>query len=152
VQEVRVAIDNVEPAQLDLLTQAQPGLIDILLGKIRKIPTLSDQSVQVKFCNDLLSHYIRGENVLGRLKVDYPDTWHGVVAYHAMCELTIVGEAMLSVAPDAVFMTILHDYEKKLGDRWPALRQYGAVLAWSAMAGWMMHCNLDFPDQMARHG
>lgn len=94
----------------------------------------------------LTQQYLKGENALEKLRAINPEVHRGIIATRAHREEILALEFPPGLNDSqAKLASIARDFESSLLRDYPVLSESMAkILAWSAVADWLMRCPLDF--------
>lgn len=115
-------------------------------SKLKKIQT-SSGTIDV-VVETLTKQYLKGENALERLRAISPEAHSGIIASRAQREELLALEYPPGFKDTQGKMgEISKEFAKSLLQDFPILNDSMAtMLAWSAVADWLMRCPLDFED------
>ncbi|WP_147233290.1 MULTISPECIES: hypothetical protein [Brevibacterium] len=111
------------------------------LEKIGTSPGTIDSAIE-----SLTKQYLKGENTLERLRTASPEVHRGVIAARAQREDLLALEYPPGFNDtQGKLVEISREFAKALRTDFPMLSDSTAgMLAWSAVADWLMRCPLDF--------
>jgi hypothetical protein len=135
---------------VDEFTKSSARLVAQLNTKLAKLSRFSDEATRERFNRQLLTHYLAGEDMLERLRRDYPEIWGAVTELTQERERSLPAESMSAPAPPLKHLeTIRGNYRNDLAELAGISPATASELAWSATAGWLMRCPLDFAEDEA---
>lgn len=115
-------------------------------SKLQKIHTSSGTIDGV--VETLTKQYLKGENTLERLRAISPEVHRGIIAARAQREELLALEYPPGFNDtQGKMVEISKEFAKSLLNDYPVLSDsMASMLAWSAVADWLMRCPLDFED------
>lgn len=115
--------------------------------KIGKIKTLSNQEQRSKLRDEMIRHFLVGQNALGRLKGTYPDLYEVVIRLKGERESFLAVESLLSSGPpNKTLRETINSFTSTLEAKLPGVAgQTAKVFAFEAASDWLLRCPLDFP-------
>lgn len=130
----------------ELWQQENASLLDSARGKLECIG-LTGAALDT-YLEQLLNQYLKGENALDSLRSRYPDNWRAVSRTKSEKEevLTLEYPPGAATAPSHV-RQVASDLAREIMRDAPSLSEsVSRVIAWSAVADWLMRCPLDFEE------
>lgn len=144
-----VPLPLVEPADISdedrtAWAEGHQDLRDTASSKLQKVqisPGTIDGVIE-----SLTNQYLKGENTLERLRSISPEVHRGIIAARAQREELLALEYPPGLNDSqAKLAEIANEFAKSLRSDFPILNDLTAkMLAWSAVADWLMRCPLDF--------
>ncbi|TFV81471.1 hypothetical protein E4V99_10725 [Microbacterium sp. dk485] len=133
-----------DPAAVRDWHTANDSLRETAAEKLEVI--ISSSSTRDLMLDSLIAQYLQGENALERLRSIVPDVHAGILASKSRHEAMLV----LEYPPDLTYSSaslakIAREFAAVLRADYQVLsEQLATVLAWAAVADWLMRCPLNF--------
>ncbi len=146
VGEVRLDDPEVTELMLTDWATTQTALMTTLNDKLARLSTVRTNQDRVTLARALLQYFLQGANILEQIRVAAPEVWQRLEEQKRGREQSLQIETFLSPYPANVLIGETQaSFARILSDTAPAMRRHTEVLAWAAVADWLMRCPLDFP-------
>jgi hypothetical protein len=134
----------IEPAVLEDWRGANAPLLSDAHRKLTALG-LEGQALSA-YLDRLLTEHLRGENMLSSLRAKYPDSWYSVAQVQSEKENLLAveyppGSAGCAGDVKAIADELMTEIIKAAP---PVPHLSARLLAWAFVAGWILHCPLDF--------
>lgn len=141
-----VEVPDIEPPQQQAWVASNLGLQAKAVEKLEKVHKSATTVENV--VESLTLQYLKGENALERLRAVVPDAHRSIIAATSQREQLLALEYPPGVNDNPGKMAeIARNFSQSLLSEFPILNSATAdLLAWSAVADWLMRCPLDFED------
>lgn len=126
-------------------------LISTLDGKVARLPTITTHARRIAFRDEMIQHFLYGQNVVRALQKAYPISYDRVVRVKYGKERYLRTTSMIATGNPA---TILTDTIGKLreaieNEKCGVTSGTADALTYEAVADWLLRCPLDFPEVAA---
>ena len=145
----KVTIDVAEAAEKDVKEWAGKNdklvkAIDEKLGRITAVKASAKKGIRDKF----LRHYVTGQNLLERLRIDFPALHEKVLACQRARERFLSTRmALCGPTTGTALHEVISQFRDELDRSVTGISDSNAeCLAFGAVADWMLRCPLDFPE------
>lgn len=143
---VSVLSDDISMSKLSEWTNGHDDIIQTLDQKILRIPTFQDNDTRLRFRNQIIKHFLEGQNVLEELR-KYPMAYESIRIAKSDRERYLATEVMLaSGSPKEILMEALERIEQAVRVQVREVSDSTVkAVAWEAVSDWLIRCPLDFP-------
>jgi hypothetical protein len=145
--QLELPLADPDPKELEEWAKNNSPSISTMDRKIKNIKTLTSQKQRSKFRDEMIRHFLVGQNALSRLKTTYPDLYEEVVKLKDEKESFLVVESLLSADPPNKTLTdTITTFTNTLEAKLPGVAGKAAkTFAFEAASDWLLRCPLDFP-------
>lgn len=151
LSSITIPLEEIEQEQVDDWVDSNQVLVQTMDRKIGRIPAIPAESLQ-SFRRYLLENYLAGLNALDSLRLINPDSYESAIRCKGDRERFLRADCLLaSTQPNVTLQQEIERFINSLQGEIPSLNKVTAeVLAWEAVADWLLRCPLNFPE--ARNG
>ncbi len=145
---VDVGVSPATDQQVQEWITTNDSLVATLDEKIAKLPTIRTEAARVRFRENLLRHYLEGQEAWEYLR-RFPITYEKLFSIKARRERFIETSCMLHSGSNADLLNrSLDEFMASVREETKAVGMLTVEsLAWEAVADWMIRCPLGFPEE-----
>ena len=149
----KIAVSIQSPSTQDVFAwhSGNGGQLAILEGKLGVLVANATATELQHSRDKMVTHLLEGQNVLQKLKVNYPQLYQAARRCKDAREhyLTTVS-ALTAPAPQALLKEVLIQFQAELRENVPGLETYTAeALVWEALSDWLVRCPLSFRGKVS---
>lgn len=135
------------PQHIQEWTQENDTLVQTLDAKVARLPTLLSVDKRVAFRDQVIKHFLQGQNILAALKKEYPSLYERILSTKSDRENYLATECSLATgSPNVILKEALDSIKKAVMDEVRGISPRTTLaLSWEAVADWLIRCPLDFP-------
>ena len=148
--QIRVAVPG-SPPDVDAWGAANSSLLNMLVAKVARLPTLADVEQRERFVARMVESYQRGQVMLEHLRSLYPDVFERLIDCKSARERLLELECLAGTSPGTQLLNReLSELRAELTRALPGVAPTTiSDLVAEAVADWLMRCPLDFPASVA---
>ena len=142
-----IAAPSISPAELAswMADKDRLELVGNLRRKAAHIGSRKSELITEKFQARMVANYISGNNVLGRLEQELPETYLKVMEYKIQREGNLEAETFYTTKVPAEFLEYtLQQYQSELTAIPGISPRVAKTLAYEAVSDWLLRCPMDF--------
>lgn len=145
--KLRVEPDEIPKSKLDEFSGGEKGLIGTLDKKIKSLSPMYDEERRIEQRERFLIHYLEGENVFSKLRLDYPELFLKYKTLKKDKEKYLKTSSTIHGGkPSEFFNSTMSQFQDDLIAELPGMeKQTITILVYEAMSDWLIRCPLDFP-------
>lgn len=150
ISEIEIETGEVTEKEIVDWADEHDSLVNRLDNKIRCLPTIPRESDRYRFRNEIIKHYLDGQNMLEDLR-KYPEAFESLAKIKSQKERHLVAQSLIATGSNSeIFQGCLNDIESavKNGVRGVSEATLESV-AWEAISDWLIRCPLGFPQVQA---
>ncbi len=146
---IEVSNDPTREDELADWASKNDPLIAQIDGKVARLPTIRDGARRLVFRNEMIRHYLDGQNVLRALQTTYPIAYERVVRIKYEKERYLKTASMVATGnPSEILKNTVADLRQAVDEgRCGVASGTADAVAYGAVAEWMLRCPLDFPEE-----
>ncbi len=143
---VEIVAGDIKDADMSQWVGNHDPLIQDLDGKLTRLPTLQSTEQRHEFRNQIIRHFLRGQNVLEELR-KYPESYEKIHTAKSEQERYLVAKSLLTTKTPAGYLeTSLDKIRMSMRENVPAVSSHTIeAVAWEAISDWLIRCPLNFP-------
>jgi hypothetical protein len=128
------------------IKENQNDLLVTLENKINKLPTLDKPEKVIQFRNEMIRHFITGQNTIDFLKDNHPYIYENLINTKRSRESYLATESLLHSGDKPVLLNdSMGKYSEALKDGVKGISSNTAnILVLEAISDWLIRCPLDF--------
>lgn len=151
IGRIHIRAVPVESGEVSEWTTENTGLIDIMDGKLKKLPALVDDDNRKNMKANLVKRYLEGQNILSQLHDDYPQLYQDVAMCKTHREDQLIFECSISAgSANETLNDALAKFRAELQTNVRGIQNYTIDdIAMEAVADWLFRCHLHFPSTAA---
>src|SRR6267378_1138673 len=143
LSQVTIEPEALPATDIDEWKSRNDSLVRTLDLKLKKLPSASGDPQLNELRAQILKHYLTGENVLDRLRREYPFLYEAVIKCRRHREQFLITNRLMS---SITLQDVIRDYILELGTKVQGIDPSTAELIGYSTAGdWLIRCPLDFP-------
>lgn len=148
VRKLQINVDHSTIDQVTSWTSSNSGLFATLEVKIRRLPTIRDESHRRSFCERVLKWYLEGQAVLDALR-KYPEVYEKVLRAKNHRENYLAMAMVSTGSAHDLLNSTLQALKEALQTEVRELHSFNAeTLSHEAVADWLLRCPLNFPEAL----
>jgi hypothetical protein len=141
---IEIPAVKIKTGQVGNWTKSNDELVNRMDGKLKKMPTAGSPATLQSLRDQLLTHYLASENILARLKSDYPFWYEKLSECKQHRERFLATDSLIKNLP---LLQVIQDYSLEIKEKVKAIDSDCAdVLGYGTATDWLLRCPLDFPE------
>jgi hypothetical protein len=139
-------IDVSAPGAEDIanFTSGNTGLLTNISTKAAKLPKLQTSKKIDEFTFRMVQHYLRGQAAAEALRARDPEQFESLLRCKNAMEDILVIQSMVQTGDASTVQKTFTDFRKDLQLQVSVSPHTADVMAWGAVADWLLRCPLDF--------
>jgi hypothetical protein len=146
LQSISVQLPQVDLGDISLWSGAHSPLAETLRSKLDKLGLSLNQREELE--GVLLGDYLGSEQMLERLRQDFPRVWHAIDKIKNDREVLLASTSALSSAVGVSRLNdVIDGYQAEIEAASPSLSHAQTeLIALGTVADWLLRCPLNFPE------
>ena len=146
---LQLTVGAATPKAIADWTADNDDLVNVLDGKIAKLPRFTTENQRLNFRNQVLKWFMEGQEMLANLRT-YPSTYERVVQAKSHRENYLASLSLNVATPAEQFRLALQQLLDTYREQVKEMSRLSAEsLAHEALADWLIRCPLDFTEVAA---
>ncbi len=148
VGRLHIKATAVAQNEIEEWSDANEGDVEILDGKLKRLPSLTDDGRRAEFRTFLVKQYLEGQSILSSLHDNYPELFQEVSLCKNHRETQLIFECSTSSgqAADTLNQSLTR-FKDELLKNVGGIQSYTVDnLAMEAVVDWLLRCPLRFPE------